>query len=48
MTPASRRPPAEPDLANVFVPYEELHRQPIEPPKRTRLYRTTPIRDPFH
>jgi len=49
MKPGSRRPPAQPDMANVFVTYEQLHREQIEPPKptRRRLIRSTPIHDPF-
>jgi len=49
MKPISRRPPAQPDLANVFVTYEQLHREQIEPPKptRRRLIRSTPILNPF-
>ena len=43
------RPPAQPDLANCFVPWTEIRREPIEPPKpgRNRLHRTTPFLDPF-
>jgi len=48
----TKRPPAQPDLLNVFVPYSELYRDQIEAPKpkrsRTaRLTRTTPLHDPF-
>lgn len=43
------RPPAQPDLANVFVPWTELLRESIDPPKprRRRLHRSTPVLNPF-
>ena len=49
MTRSNRRPPAQPDLANVFVTYQDLFRTQIEPPKptRRRLIRSTPIINPF-
>jgi len=48
----TKRPPAQPDLLNVYVPFSELYREQVEAPKpkrsRTaRLIRTTPLRDPF-
>jgi hypothetical protein len=48
----TKRPPAKPDLLNVYVPFSELYREQIEPPRQkptrsARLIRTTPLRDPF-